>query len=125
MIDLIAIKMTAYLNEDLQFQNKPPPSRFFARGGKPPCVASPKAGMRKSLTTMSEDWQAASRRAAFQFWKQSLLYGSVAFVLFTLMWWLIKGKPPYGLFDLWLLSAVALGPFLYALRRLVAEAFNW
>lgn len=81
--------------------------------------------MRKSLITMGEGWQATSRRAAIQFWKESLLYGSVAFVLFTSMRWLIQGKPPYGLFELWLLSAVVLGPFLYALRHLMADAFKW
>jgi len=72
---------------------------------------------------MGQGWQTVSRRAALQFWKESLAYGSLVFVVFTSIRWVLKGKPPYNLIELWLVLTFVLGPLITAIRHLVIEAF--
>jgi hypothetical protein len=74
---------------------------------------------------MNLGWAANSRKAAGGFFWETFVYGFAVFLLLALIRWLLKVRFADNLFEVWLVSTIVFGPLIWAVRRLVIDAFKW
>ena len=77
------------------------------------------------IDTMEPEWSVRSRKNAWVFVRETLLYGFVIFVLLVCIRWLWHLSFASSLFEIWVVSTVVFAPLLYAAKHLLKDAFNW
>src|SRR5215469_2179948 len=85
----------------------------------------PSTRLCSSIDEMNQEWATRSRKAAGQFFRETLLYGFVIFILLTLARWAFHLKFADNLFEVWAVSTVIFAPMVWGARHLFIEAFRW
>jgi hypothetical protein len=74
---------------------------------------------------MDPEWAVRSRKNAWVFVRETLLYGLVIFVLLASIRWLWHLSFANSLFEIWAVSTIVFAPLVYAVKQLQIEAFKW
>ena len=77
------------------------------------------------IDTMEPEWAVRSRKNAWGFARETLVYGFVIFVLLACIRWLWHLSFASNLFEIWAVSTIVFAPLLYAVKHLVIDAFKW
>ena len=78
-----------------------------------------------SSNAMDQLWAVNSRKAAWEFLRETLVYGFLLFLLLALTRRVLKVRFGDSLFEIWFVSTVVFGPMIWAVRHLVSDAFKW
>ncbi len=74
---------------------------------------------------MEPGWAVRSRKNAWVFARETLVYGFIIFVLLACIRWLWHLSFPSNLLEIWAVSTIVFAPLLYAVKHLVIDAFKW
>jgi hypothetical protein len=74
---------------------------------------------------MEPEWAVRSKRNAWVFVRETLVYGFIIFVLLACIRWLWHLSFATNLFEIWVVSTIVFAPLLYAVKHLVIDAFKW
>ena len=77
------------------------------------------------IDKMEPEWSVRSRKNAWGFVRETLLYGFVIFVLLACIRWVWHPSFASNLFEIWAVSTIVLAPLLWAGKRLLTDAFKW
>lgn len=78
-----------------------------------------------SSDAMDQEWAVNSRKAAWEFLRETLAYGFLLFLLLAMIRWALKVRFADSLFEVWLVSTFVFGPLVWAVRHIVIDAFKW
>src|SRR5260370_17414925 len=76
------------------------------------------------IDTMEPEWAVRSRKNAWVFACETLVYGFIIFVLLACVRWLWHLSFTSNLFEIWPVSTILFAPLLYALKHLGIHSFN-
>src|SRR5258707_7792240 len=77
------------------------------------------------IDTMEPEWAVRSRKNAWVFARETLIYGFIIFVLLACVRWLWHLSFASKLFEISAASTIVFAPLLYAVKHLVIDAFKW
>jgi hypothetical protein len=78
-----------------------------------------------SIDTMEAEWAVKSKKNAWLFARETLLYGFVIFILLACIRWLWHLSFASNLFEIWAVSTIVFAPLVYVVKHLVIDAFKW
>ena len=77
------------------------------------------------IETMEPEWAVKSRKMAWVFARETILYGFVIFILLAFVRWFWPLSFANNLFEIWAVSTIVFVPLLWVVKHLVLDAFKW
>ena len=74
---------------------------------------------------MESEWAVRSKKNAWVFVRETLVYGLIIFVVLACIRWLCHLSFATNLFEIWAVSTIVFAPLVCAVKHLVIDAFKW